>query len=131
MIFIDANVPMYLVGRAHPHKADARLALERLAGERRRLVTDSEVFQEILHRYVSTDRREQIAPAFEALRGIVDDVLAVAGSDVFAARDLLYAHPELSARDALHAAVMRHHGIAEILSFDQGFDVLGGIRRLP
>ncbi len=131
MIYLDANVPVYLVGRPHPHKADTQLALERLAAERRRLVTSSEVFQEILHRYTSTNRRDKIEPAFETLRGLVDEVFAVEEPDVFAAKDLLHAHPLLSARDAVHAAVMRRHGIAEILSFDHGFDALSGIKRLP
>ena len=50
MIFLDTNVPMYLVGADHPHKADAQRLLERAAGSRERLVTDVEVFQEMLHR---------------------------------------------------------------------------------
>ena len=44
MIFIDSNVPMYLVGAPHPHKIDAQKILERIATERERLVTDAEVF---------------------------------------------------------------------------------------
>ncbi len=131
MIFIDANVPMYLVGRPHPHKLDAQLTLERLAGERRRLVTSSEVFQELLYRYVASDRREKIEPAFEALRGLVDEVLAVEEADVLAAKDLVHAHPDMSARDALHIAVMRRHRIEQIVSFDRGFDAMSGITRLP
>jgi uncharacterized protein len=131
VVFVDSNVPMYLVGRDHPHKIDAQRVLERLIGEHRRLVTSSEIFQEILHRYVFIDRREAIEPAFDVLRGVVDDVLAVEEADVFAAKDLLHARAGLSARDALHAAVMRRHEIAEILSFDQGFDSVTGIRRLP
>ncbi|MGH2854014.1 MAG: type II toxin-antitoxin system VapC family toxin [Solirubrobacteraceae bacterium] len=131
MIFVDANVPMYLVGRPHPHKTDAQLALERLAAGRRRLVTSSEVFQEILHRYVATDRRHKIEQAFDSLRGIVDDVFPVEEHDVFLAKDLVHAHPKLSARDALHAAVMRRRQIAEIVSFDRGFDAVLGLTRLP
>ena len=131
MIFLDANVPMYLVGRPHPHKADAQLVLERLTAERRRLVTSSEVFQEILHRYVSTNRRDRIEPAFEVLQGLADEVLPVEEQDVFLAKDLVHAHASLSARDALHAAVMRRRQIAEVVSFDRGFDELSGIRRLP
>jgi predicted nucleic acid-binding protein len=130
VIFLDANVPMYLVGQPHPHKADAQLVLERLTAERRQLVTSSEVFQEILHRYVSTERRDKIEPAFEVLRSLADDVLPVEEQDVFLAKDLVHAHPSLSARDALHAAVMRRRQIAEIVSFDRGFDELSGIRRL-
>jgi predicted nucleic acid-binding protein len=130
LIFVDANVPMYLIGGAHPNKHEAYSVLERLALERRRLVTSSEVFQEMLHRYVSIERRDAIEPAFEALEGVVDDVFGVERRDAFAAKDLIHAHPRLSARDALHVAVMRRHEIAEIFSFDSGFDVLAGITRL-
>jgi predicted nucleic acid-binding protein len=131
VIFLDANVPMYLLGREHPHKVDARYVLERLAGEQRRLVTSSEVFQEVLHRYISIDRRDKVGPAFETVRGLVDDVLAIEEADVFAAKDIVHANQRLSARDALHVAVMRRRQITEILSFDAGFDEVTGIRRLP
>lgn len=121
---------MYIVGDDHRHKVDAQRLLERLATERRLLVTSSEVFQELLHRYVSSGRRDAIEPVFGALRGIVDDVLAVEEADVLVAKDLVHAYPRLSARDAVHAAVMRRHQITEILSFDSGFDEVSGIRRL-
>jgi len=131
MIFLDANVPMYLVGRPHPHKLDAQVAVERLIAERQRLVTSSEALQEILHRYVSTDRRLMIKPAFDALQAIVDEVFAVEQADVLLAKDLVHAHPRLSARDAVHAAVMRRRKIAEILTFDGGFEEVVGIERIP
>lgn len=131
MIFVDANVPMYLVGRPHPCKLDAQLTLERLAGERRHLVTSSEVFQELLCRYAAIGRYDRIESSFEVLRDVVEDVLAVEEADVFAAKDLIHAHRGLTARDALHIAVMRRRQITEILSFDSGFDEIGGITRLP
>ena len=68
---------MYLVGAPHPHKADAQRLLEKLVGDRQRLVTDAEVLQEILHRYIAINRRDTIQPAFDALLGIADQVLAV------------------------------------------------------
>ena len=52
-------------------------------------------------------------------------------SDVFLAKDLVHAHRGLSARDAVHAAVMRNHQIEEIMSFDHGLDQVAGIMRLP
>jgi predicted nucleic acid-binding protein len=36
----------------------------------------------------------------------------------------------LSARDALHVAVMARHDITELMSFDRGFDAYPGIERL-
>jgi predicted nucleic acid-binding protein len=130
LIFIDSNIPMYLVGEDHPHKVAAQGALERLAGERRRLVTSSEVLQELIDRYVSIGRRDAIEPVFAAVHEIVDVVLPVVAADVLAAKDLVHSHPRLSPRDAVHVAVMRSHQIAEILSFDRGFDGVAGITRL-
>ena len=67
MIFVDSNVPMYLVAADDPHKADAQPLLERAIADGDRLVTDVEVLQEILHRYVAIDRRDAIQPAFDAI----------------------------------------------------------------
>jgi predicted nucleic acid-binding protein len=131
VIFVDANIPMYLVGGEHPHKVDVQLMLERLTSEQRHLVTSSEVLQEIMHRYISADRRDWIEQAFNAMRAIVDEVLPVEEADVLAAKDLVHAHPKLSARYAVHAAVMRRREIAEILSFDRAVDAGAGITRLP
>lgn len=131
MIFVDSNVPMYLVGADHPHKADARRLLERLVSERVRLVTDAEVFQEILHRYVAIGRRDAIQPAFDALRPLVDEVLAIVEDHVVRAKDLVGTHGTLSARDAIHVAVMEAQGIRRVLSFDAGFDSVRGLERVP
>jgi len=131
LIFIDSNIPMYLVGAPHPHKLDARRLLERLITESKRLVTDAEVFQEILHRYTAIDRRDAIQPAFEALIGIVDQVFAVELRDLERTKDILLSYRQLSARDALHLAILERHRISTIMSFDKGFDIYPGITRLP
>ena len=130
MIFVDSNVPMYLVGAPHRHKSDAQRLLEQLLGERTRLVTDAEVLQEILHRYVAVGRRDAIQPAFDALLGVVDQVLSVDLAAVERARTIVLGSTRLSARDALHLAVMEQHAIGQILSFDAGFDGFPGITRL-
>ena len=130
MILIDSNIPMYLVGAAHPHQADAQRLLERFTIDNRRLVSDVEVLQEILHRYVAIDRRDAIQPAFDALFGVVDHILPITVETLQSARDIVLGSPAPSARDALHVAVMRQHDIQEILSFDRGFDSIPGIRRL-
>ena len=130
MILIDSNIPMYLVGASHPHKSDAQRWLEKLVSDRQRLVTDAEVLQEILHRYVSIDRRDAIQPAFDALLGIVDQVLAVDRVVAERAKEIILGHRHLSARDAVHLAVMERHGIDRILTFDSGFDGFPGITRL-
>ena len=130
MILVDSNIPMYLVGAPHPHKADAQRLLEKLITDRQRLVTDAEVLQEILHRYVAIDRRDAIQPAFDALLGVVDQVLAVDRAVVERAKNIVLGYRQLSARDAVHLSVMEQNGVDQILSFDAGFDVFPGITRL-
>ena len=130
MILIDSNVPMYLIGAPHPHKIDAQRLLEKLISARERLVTDAEVLQEILHRYLAIDRRDAIQPAFEVLLSVVDEVLPIDQAAVERAKDIVMGHRRLSARDALHIAVMEQQRIERILSFDSGFDGVPGISRL-
>ncbi len=130
MIFIDSNVPMYLVGRSHPLKSQAEELLEAAVTSGERLVTSAEVLQEILHRYVAIDRRDAIQPAFDALLGVVDEVVPVEEADVLRARDLVIRTKVLSARDALHVAVMLGQGISRIMSFDADFDRVPGIVRI-
>ena len=130
MTFIDSNVPMYLVGAAHAHKVDAQHALERLVADRERLVTDAEVLQEILHRYVAINRRAAIQPAFDALLGLVDEILPIDIETVERAKGIVLGRQHLSARDAIHVAIMERHRIGRILSFDDGFDGLPGIERM-
>jgi hypothetical protein len=130
VILIDSNVPMYLVGADHPHKVDAQRLLERLVAEGERLVTDAEVLQEMLHRYVAIGRRDAIQPAFDAVLGVVDEVHAVTLDAVRRAKEIVLGSPRLSARDAVHVAVMEGNGIDRILSFDRGFDGVPGITRI-
>lgn len=130
MIFVDSNVPMYLVGAGHPHKDAAVRAIESAATRRERLVTSAEVLQEILHRYHAVRRPEQIQPCLRALLGIVDEIFAIDQQDVLRARDILLGGLGLSSRDALHVAVMERQGIKRVLSFDRGFDRVHTIERI-
>src|SRR5262245_18023798 len=117
---------MYLVGAAHPHKADAQRLVEAAIAAAEPLATDVEVLQEILHRYVAIDRRDAIQPAFDSLLGIVDEIFAITLPDVERAKAIVQGRRRLSARDALHAAVMDRAGLTRIMSFDSGFDCLPG-----
>ena len=130
MIFVDSNIPMYLVGAAHPNKSAAQRLLTRCIAAGERLVSDAEVLQEILHRYVAIRRPDAIQPAFDALLGVADAIYPVEREDVERAKALLLGVTPLSARDALHVAVMRRHDVTRLLSFDAGFDAVPGIERL-
>jgi uncharacterized protein len=69
-------------------------------------------------------------PALQVTLEMVDDVISIEKADVSRAAEITQ-HPSLmSARDAVHMAVMEHHGIRSILSFDGDFDRWQGLRRI-
>lgn len=121
---------MYLVSSEDDLRERAVRLLETAALEGERLVTDAEVFQEILHRYHRTGRDDAIDPAFTALRTVVDEVYPIEATDVDRARRLLSSTTTLSARDALHVAIMQARDVGRIMSLDRGFDGIPGIQRI-
>jgi predicted nucleic acid-binding protein len=129
--FVDANVPIYAAGRAHQLKEPCVQVLLLAAEHPQAFVTDAEVLQELLHRYLALRLWPQGRGAFqrfsEILQGRVESVQAV---DVQHAADLANTHQELGARDLLHAAVMHRLGVRRIISADVGFDRLPDIERV-
>jgi uncharacterized protein len=128
--FVDSNIPMYLIGAAHPLKAEAQILLERLVAKGERLVTDAEVLREILHRYAAINRREAMDPAIQVTLDVVDEVFPVEKADVLRASEIAQSRRALSARDALHIAIMERRGVRSILSFDSDFDKWPGLQRV-
>jgi predicted nucleic acid-binding protein len=130
LIFIDSNVPMYLIGADHANKINSQRILKDLILSAEPLVTDAEVLQEILHRYVAINRKDAIQPAFDVLLHVVDEVFPVDTMIVETAKEIVLSRRKISARDALHLAVMKRRDISRIFTFDTGFDQIPGIERL-
>ena len=130
-VFIDANVPIYAAGGDHPYKEPCSRILRMAAEDPQPFVTDSEVLQELLHRYLALGRwelgREVLRAFAEAMDGRVEPVLA---EDVLSASRLADRHPDVSARDLVHAAVMQRMGTGRIISADTDFDRIEGLERL-
>jgi hypothetical protein len=129
-VFVDSNVPMYLIGEEHANRTRAQQLVGEASMALRPLITDAEVLQEILRRYTAIDRRDAIDPAFALTLGIVTEVLPIERVDVERARRLVLTSPRLSARDAIHVAVMQRHQIDHVLTFDAGFDGIPGLTRM-
>ena len=55
-VFIDANVPIYAAGREHLYKQPCVRILRMVADNPQLFVTDAEVLQELLHRYLASGR---------------------------------------------------------------------------
>ena len=71
-VFIDTNVPIYAAGGDHPLKEQCARILRSVAEDPKPFVTDSEVLQELLHRYLALRRwelgREVVRTFAEAMR---------------------------------------------------------------
>ncbi len=129
--FIDANVPIYASGRESPYKQPCARVLMMAAERPMSFVTDAEVVQELLHRYLSSGRwalgREVLHGFVEVMRDRIEPVYA---EDLRLAARLADSHPNISDTNLLHAAVMRRVGANQIISSDADFDRLPDITRL-
>ena len=129
-VFIDSNIPMYVLGAPHPHREPARRFLEKVQAGAVDACTSTEVLQEILYRYSSLGRLDLAREGYDLFVEICPEVLGVTLADTDRARDILCDSEGISARDAVHAGVMLNHGIQQIATFDAGFDRVPGVRRL-
>lgn len=101
---IDANVPIYGAGREHTYRESCIRVLAAVCSDPEAFVTDAEVFQEIMHHYLRTERWE--------------------------ARRLARAHGGLRTRDLPHVAVMHRLGVTRIVTAGADFGRVPGIIRL-
>ncbi len=130
MILLDTNIPMYAAGALHPCKAPAVRLLSRIASGEVAAAVDAELLQEILHRYRGLQRWADGTRVYELVRQIVPIVLPITVEVMDGARRLMGRHPDLAARDAVHAAVVLEGGLRAICSFDGDFDRVIGLRRV-
>lgn len=130
-VFLDTNVPIYAAGRPHPLKEPCAEILLLAAEHPRAFVTDAEVLQELLHRYLALGLWPQGREVFRAFAELMQErVETIQAADVARAGDLADAYPELGGRDLLHAAVMKRLDIHHLISADKGFDRVPEVERL-
>lgn len=131
LIFIDANIPVYAAGRAHPMKEPCIGVLRLVARSPAAFVTDAEVLQELLHHYLGVHAWSHGKITFEGFARVMRErVEPVHAGDVELAALLADRYSGLSARDLIHAAVMVRLGTKLIATADRGFDRIEGFRRL-
>ena len=131
MILIDANIFMYAAGRESPQRSPCQRFLDRIvAGEGPAACTNTEILQEVLHRYRNLKTPEVGFQIFDAVTHLGIPILSVTDRAMVEARRLLEAYPSLSTRDGVHIGVMREHGIEEVLSYDRGFSDVPWVKRL-
>jgi hypothetical protein len=119
VIFLDSNIFIYAVGRAHPLRDDAQRVFVEASKLGRRLVTSAEVLQELLHVYLPVGRTETLDAALKLATETVDEIFPVSAETVLFARDLAGQHPGLTARDLLHLSTCIRCGVRELKTFDR------------
>jgi len=130
-VFVDSNIPMYVAGSEHPNRQPSARFLERVRRGEIEACSSTAVLQEILYRYTALGKRHLAREVYNLFVDLCPVVLSVTLAETDRARDLLMEVPTLSARDAVHAAVMMNHEVTWIASFDAGFDQVPGLQRLP
>lgn len=128
--FLDANIIMYALGKEHSLRNPCRKSLEMIKEGKIIVVTNTEVLQEILHRYYSIGMPRIAEEAYSAVKTLCVEIYSVTLVELEKAMKLLKEFPSISSRDAIHAATMLNNGIEKILSTDPHFDVIHGIQRI-
>lgn len=129
-VLVDTNVILYAIGGPHAYAEPCRSILA-LAGEGRfDMEAPVDIVREILHHRTRRlgDRRQAASDALAA--AALCRLHAVEPADAHRAAELFKDSSRLSARDAVFAAVALRHDLDAILSADEDFDGLSGIRRL-
>lgn len=128
--FVDACVPMYAAGRAHPYKEPCLSILAALAEGKIQAVTDVEVIQEIVHRFRAIERQADGLRLASEFLGLMHTVLPVAREVAARFLALQQTYPFLPPRDALHVAAMVEAEVELIISADRHFDRVREVKRI-
>lgn len=127
-LFVDTAVLALAVGSEHPLRATCRSLVEAAANGSVELHASAELVQEFcFHRLRRSSRADAVAQARDVAALCV---LHPVDADVVDGMLGLVETTRLGGRDAVHAATALLHGFDAIVSPDQDFDGVPGLRRL-
>ena len=129
MLLLDANISIYAEGREHFYREPCRAIMDRVKTRPGEYAVDTEALQEILYVYSNRGETARGINAVEDLLNLRPVIIPITVAEITATMRLMHGTPALSARDAIHAAVVVVHGLEGIISTDRGFDRIPGIRR--
>ena len=128
-MLLDANIVIYAEGREHDYRRPCRIIMERVSAWPRNYAIDVETLQEILYFYSRQGRLDIGTGIVERLLSRMPNIIPITAAEIWAAMGIMRGTPGLSARDAIHAAVVMLHGLDGIVSADRDFDRIHGLRR--
>ena len=121
LYFLDSNIIMYTLVGPHTLKTPCVKIIEKIRSDRIQVCTNTEIFQEILYRYYSIDKKVLAHQACDILKDIANPVFPITREDIEKAMSLLNQYT-IPVRDAIHTATMLNHNVRNILSTDIHFD---------
>lgn len=129
MIFIDSNVFMYAAGKAHRYKKPCIGFLEQIAKApaANQHCINTEVLQEILHRYKSIGIPQIGFELFDLILNLGLLVHPIELSDLKLARKIMREYTGISTRDAVHLGMMLRRDIKTVVTYDRDFSSYQGI----
>lgn len=122
MKLIDTNIFIYAVGRLHPLKGPCISALSKIIEAPGKFNIDVEVLQEVMHIYHSRGETQKGVELVNDLLILFPNPFPISKHELATAISFITRYPNISARDALHAAVVAEHSLAGIVSTDTDFD---------
>lgn len=130
--FVDTCVFIYAASEENPYKESCNAVLKKIRDRRIEAAFGTEVVQEIVHFYRRKNLNEAgVAICWNALN-LPLKLLPVAVDDVRTFLALASkGAARVKTRDFLHAAVMLNNGIEKIITVDEDFDDIPGIKRIP
>lgn len=128
--FLDTNVLIYSIGVDDIYRPACQRILEAIVAESISAAVSTEVLQEVVYRYHAIRKLAQGLALVREILTIVPVVLPVEQADIEDMLDLVVAHPRLSPRDAIHAAVARRAGITQFVTADRDFTEVVGLTRV-
>jgi len=126
----DTSIFVYALGMDHPYREPCRAIVHRATVGELQGEASTDLLQELAHQRVR--RTGDRSAAAKSARNVAK--LAwwhpVEPSDAQRGLDLFQAHANLSARDAVFAALALNRGIDAILATDRAFEEVDGLERI-
>ena len=127
MILLDTNVLVYALGAAHPLRQPCRRIVQSVRGDVE-ATTTIEVIQEFLHVFGRRRPRAEAGQAGRAFVKLLGPLIEPNARDLELGIDLFERHADLSAFDALIAAVALNQHAEALVTADRSFASVPGLR---
>lgn len=119
MIFLDANVLLYLVGNEEQYRRQARGLLESARQTGETLCTSAGVLEEVCHALWRQGAGDLVHPVLSLVSALEMEVWSLEEWDVRDAVSLWGRFPGLDAMDLCHLASCQRRGATALSTFDR------------